>query len=577
MKTPNLSENMKKVLCGITSYPYLSNNALSKKISVNPSTISTSWQRLKEKKLVINKYIPNFLNMERSEVIISTGKYTYSFPENVRSSVIGLVFHPAIPFLKVSDNISWLVMGLMSPDFISSVNRISSFPENYAQEMTFNVHSISFDSDSTGDYRYFDFAPLLLNKFDITMSAVQEPEYSNFSNHDIKKKEKLVFQSLIKRPDLSDYQRSNLLGISHPVIKKIRKSLIERGIIQYLVEPNLKEFGYNTFAWFNIKLNDKNYNNGLVMNLCNFPNNILYIHNEENIFMLSVFGDFNEIMDFQHKIDKFMSETGISYEDIFFNYFSIEHESFNMNLNSLNAASNFFGIYIRDFSNTAFDSNSNYIGNLLRGYFSQDEVSGLISEITNTLEIGAEKSGTLESNISIILELLTENKYLKRLSGENRALIQEKLIEILNNLQIKVGNLGKLGNKKRKRKVLIVEDSKYMVEMLKDLLTDTEFEINGVVDNGEDAFNIYRRLCESNDRPDVILMDIVLKGKDGVYATKQIKEYDPNSNVIVLTSTPDRKIHKQVKALKVNDYLVKPVSKVQLLDTMNHSVVRKEE
>jgi CheY-like chemotaxis protein len=575
MTAQKFSENMKKVICGLSLHPEMNIKKLSKEISVNTSTISTSIQRMKDRDLINKQYIPDFFNLDTGVVIIASGKYRYQFPEDIRESIIGFVTQPAVPFLILSDNISWFVMSLMPPDRSEYEQKhLVKLNNKYTSEMTFDVTKEIFNTNDTKIWRYFDFSHLLCNIFSMDIQLNSCFPSTSFSYDDLKKNEKIIMENLIRKSATSDYQRSHVLGISHPAVTKIRKDLIDRGIIRSIVFPNMKVLGFSTFAWFNIKFEGKEIEKHLINNLCNYPNNILSIQNQNNIIILSCFSDMKDLMIGQQKIDEFMSNAMISYEDIIFNYFSIEHPSFQFKTNPVTA----FQVYT---NNNESEEKAGLLASpylqlpkILKLFFSEKETTYILDEIKYTLNVDM-SSNSLESTMSIILELLTEPIYLSPLKDNQRAALQAKLINELNSLRARIDSLSRYGAKKEEKKVMIVEDSKAMVEMLKDMLLEANYKISGICDNGQEAFELYTNLCDSNNRPDVILMDVFIKGMNGIEATKMIKEYDPLSSIVVLTSSPDTKIKAQMTSLDIDEYLIKPVTQSQLIDCLNQSIIKK--
>jgi DNA-binding NarL/FixJ family response regulator len=86
-------------------------------------------------------------------------------------------------------------------------------------------------------------------------------------------------------------------------------------------------------------------------------------------------------------------------------------------------------------------------------------------------------------------------------------------------------------------RVLIAEDHPVVRTGLEQLLRATEdMEIAGVAEDGEQAVALAR-----DSKPDVVLMDLVMPGLDGVGATQRIVAADPGARVVVLTSFADRK------------------------------------
>ena len=81
-------------------------------------------------------------------------------------------------------------------------------------------------------------------------------------------------------------------------------------------------------------------------------------------------------------------------------------------------------------------------------------------------------------------------------------------------------------------RVMIVDDQKMIREGLKALIkTESDIEIVGVAENGEDAVNQVESLS-----PDVVLMDMEMPGMNGMQATKIICQKFPEVKVLVLST-----------------------------------------
>jgi len=575
MSIQKLSDNMKKVLCGYSYYPELNAKMLSKKIFINSSSISTALARLKERKFFRKKYIPNFFHIQNFNVVIASGKYRYKFPEDIRQSINNFIINQATPFFSITDNISWLVIGILPNELSNHINN-NAYMNNgkYMNEMTFDINKTLFSSDDTRIWRYFNYSPLLNSTFEIGVTPDVESYPGSFSIDILKNNELNVLKSLVENSKPSDYHRSQIMGISHPSISKIKKSLLERGILKSVVIPDLDVLEFSTFAWFRIKLNGRGIDEHLIKKLCIYPNNILSVYNNENLFILSIFQNMNDLMRGQQKVDEFMSNASISYEDIIFNYFSINHPDFELSSNAYPAIEQITGGSSKMAMQDKNIMRECHLTDLLKKYFPPAEATKIINEISNILEISSTNRSP-EKTMSMVLELLTEPKYLGSLDETRRSVLQTKLIGELNNIRANIQRLSSTGGLKIDKSVMIVEDSKAMVEILKDMFNGVDYNISGVVDNGVDACELYKKLDKNNNRPDIILMDVFLKGLDGIEATKIIKEYDPKSSIVVLTSSLDRKIREKMAMLDVDEYLVKPITKAQLIECLDHVIIRK--
>jgi len=82
----------------------------------------------------------------------------------------------------------------------------------------------------------------------------------------------------------------------------------------------------------------------------------------------------------------------------------------------------------------------------------------------------------------------------------------------------------------RAMKLLIVEDNASVRRILKMFVAQFADEILECAD-GEESVQVYR-----TEKPDFVLMDINLGETDGINATRQIKNCDPNAKIIIVTS-----------------------------------------
>lgn len=111
-----------------------------------------------------------------------------------------------------------------------------------------------------------------------------------------------------------------------------------------------------------------------------------------------------------------------------------------------------------------------------------------------------------------------------------------------------------MANKLKGKYILIVEDDEYSSKFFSEILKS--FEVNLLFcETAEESIEIVKR----NNQIDIVLMDIKLPGKDGLFATRQIKEIRNNLPVIAQTAFAldgDREIMLEGGC---DDYLPKPI------------------
>ncbi len=116
-------------------------------------------------------------------------------------------------------------------------------------------------------------------------------------------------------------------------------------------------------------------------------------------------------------------------------------------------------------------------------------------------------------------------------------------------------------------RVMIVDDHRVVRSGLKTLLlTFDDLKVVAEATGGEEAV----RLC-AEVKPDVVLMDLVMPGMDGIAATKAIRGVCPGTRVVALTSFGDQeRVQAALKAGAIG-YLLKDVSDVELVTAIRNA------
>lgn len=126
-----------------------------------------------------------------------------------------------------------------------------------------------------------------------------------------------------------------------------------------------------------------------------------------------------------------------------------------------------------------------------------------------------------------------------------------------------------------KNTILIIEDDKDINEMITTLLTNNNFNV-------KNAYSGTEGLLVHNDNIDLILLDLMLPGKNGEEIIKELKEKN-NVPIIVMSAIEDVNKKIDLFSLGVNDYITKPFNndeliarvKVQLRDNNTFSNILK--
>ena len=108
-------------------------------------------------------------------------------------------------------------------------------------------------------------------------------------------------------------------------------------------------------------------------------------------------------------------------------------------------------------------------------------------------------------------------------------------------------------------KILISDDSILSRKQLKDAIlrlgTPTFIETS----NGQDAIDSYKR-----EKPDLVFLDIVMPVKDGNAAIREIREYDPKAEIIIVSSVGTQAQLKAAIESGAKDFIQKPMNPNQI-------------
>ncbi len=117
-------------------------------------------------------------------------------------------------------------------------------------------------------------------------------------------------------------------------------------------------------------------------------------------------------------------------------------------------------------------------------------------------------------------------------------------------------------------RVMLVDDNEIVRKGLQEALEySDDFTVVGQTGEGEEALGLAERL-----RPDVILMDVLMPGKNGIDACREITTALPDAKVLMLSAFSDRSASNKAVAAGATGYLPKLWSRDQLLNTLRDVV-----
>jgi len=102
-------------------------------------------------------------------------------------------------------------------------------------------------------------------------------------------------------------------------------------------------------------------------------------------------------------------------------------------------------------------------------------------------------------------------------------------------------------------RVMVVDDDPSTVELLQEFLVAKGYQVITAGDGAEALQKV------KEERPHLILLDILMPKMDGLEVLRQVKAIDPTVSVIMVTGVNEEAIGRQAMDLGAFDYIVKPL------------------
>ena len=111
-------------------------------------------------------------------------------------------------------------------------------------------------------------------------------------------------------------------------------------------------------------------------------------------------------------------------------------------------------------------------------------------------------------------------------------------------------------------KILIVDDSTFTRAIHKQIVSSEGHDVIEAQD-GTTALMLYDK-----ERPDVVLVDLLMPDMDGMELVTAIKERDPKARIVICSTDRQKFRQQEAKSRGVDDFLTKPVDKEKLRNVL---------
>jgi DNA-binding NarL/FixJ family response regulator len=101
--------------------------------------------------------------------------------------------------------------------------------------------------------------------------------------------------------------------------------------------------------------------------------------------------------------------------------------------------------------------------------------------------------------------------------------------------------------------ILIIDDSPMTRQMLKRMLELGGHTVVGMASEGDAGLDMAVQL-----RPDVVMLDMILPGRDGLEVLRLLRQRFPQLKIVMLSGVSDLASIKQARAAGATHYIIKP-------------------
>lgn len=114
------------------------------------------------------------------------------------------------------------------------------------------------------------------------------------------------------------------------------------------------------------------------------------------------------------------------------------------------------------------------------------------------------------------------------------------------------------------KRIMVVDDSRIVKLQMEELLEGSGYEIAAYCRCGEEAVEQYGKVL-----PDLVTMDIIMPGMDGLETAQAILEEHPDAKIVMVSSLAYDDTFEEAKDIGAKSFVTKPFDREQLLATLD--------
>ncbi len=120
-------------------------------------------------------------------------------------------------------------------------------------------------------------------------------------------------------------------------------------------------------------------------------------------------------------------------------------------------------------------------------------------------------------------------------------------------------------------RVLIADDSAFVLKLLSQILKSEQYSIIDTASDGEEALDKFQK---NIDKIDLITLDITMPKMDGLTVLEKMLKIKPDSNIIMISALGREDLVKKALTLGAKNYIVKPLNREKVLSRVKQTADR---
>ena len=117
------------------------------------------------------------------------------------------------------------------------------------------------------------------------------------------------------------------------------------------------------------------------------------------------------------------------------------------------------------------------------------------------------------------------------------------------------------------KRVMVVDDSRVQEVQIRKMLEGTDYEVVCYCRSGEEALAMYDGV-----KPDVVTMDIIMPGMDGLETAQAILEEYPEAKIVMVSSLAYDDTFDEANDIGAKGFIVKPFDQERLLAALDQAL-----